>query len=133
MLRLCIDISMKVAGLKILASISMPGRPGLSLASASSMPRVTSSVFAQGSFSTIIIKPASSLMTASPMSGRVPHFTVATSPISGASARRTRRSNWLIGTAARSSGVTTGDGWWMTRRWFGVSNMPSTRVLAFSV
>ena len=55
--RLRIDSSMKVAGRKIVESISMPGRPGRIAASASSTPRVTSSVLAHGSFSTIIIRP----------------------------------------------------------------------------
>ena len=44
---------MNVAGRKIVVSISMPGRPGRSSSSALSTPRVTSSVFAHGSFSTI--------------------------------------------------------------------------------
>jgi multidrug efflux pump subunit AcrA (membrane-fusion protein) len=46
------------------------------------------SVFAHGSFSTMSISPASSLITASPISGRVPHLTVATSESRGASSTR---------------------------------------------
>ena len=49
--------SMKVAGRKMWASISIPGRPGFSAARAASTPRVTSSVLAHGSFSTIIMRP----------------------------------------------------------------------------
>jgi hypothetical protein len=67
--RLSIDASMKVAGRKIVGSISMPGRPGSSSSSASSTPRVTSSVLAQGSFSTMSMRPGPSFTTASPVSG----------------------------------------------------------------
>ena len=77
--RLWSAISMKVAGRKIWASIWTPCRPGFNAASASSTPRVTSSVLAQGSFSTIIIRPGPPLMTASPIIGHVSHFTSATS------------------------------------------------------
>ena len=69
MLRLSIASSMKSAGRKIVVSISMPGRPGRISSSAASTPRVTSSVLAQGNFSTMSISPGPSLMTASPMSG----------------------------------------------------------------
>ena len=55
--RLLIDSSMNVAGRKIVESIAMPGRPGLSSSSAASTPRVTSRVFAHGSFSTMSIRP----------------------------------------------------------------------------
>ena len=68
--RLSIDSSIKVAGRKISMRRSRcPGRPGWRSWSASSTPRVTSSVFAHGSFSTISIRPGPPLMTASPMSG----------------------------------------------------------------
>ena len=108
--RFSIDISMNVAGRKILASISIPGSPGLRLSSAASIPCVTSSVLAHGSFSTIIINPAWLLMTAPPISGRVPHLTVATSDSFGASGMRILLSNWLTGMRPSSSGVSTGDG-----------------------
>ena len=69
--RLWTDISMKVAGRKMVESMSTPGSPGRRSASTFSTPRVTSSVLAQGSFSTIIIRPGPSLMTASPTMGQV--------------------------------------------------------------
>ena len=72
---------MNVAGRKISESISIPGSPGFSDSSAASTPRVTSSVLAQGSFSTIIIRPGPSLMTASPIIGQVSQTTLATSPM----------------------------------------------------
>ena len=69
LLRLPIASSMNVAGRKIAASTSIPGKAGSRTASASSTPRVTSRVFAQGNFSTISRRPSPSLMTASPMRG----------------------------------------------------------------
>ena len=118
---------MKVAGRKIVESISMPGSPGFRAASASSTPRVTSSVFAHGSFSTIIIRPRSSLMTASPTSGQVSHTTWPTSPRRGGLARRPLS---VSGTAASCSTESTGDSLWMAKRWLGVSIIPSMRALA---
>ncbi len=125
--RLPIACSMKVAGLKIVESISMPGRPGFNSASTFSTPRVTSSVLAHGSFSTIIIRPTPSLMTASPMSGQVSHFTTATSFSRGGLLRRFFDATE---TSARCSGEKTGESKWMTSRWLGVSSMPSMRVFA---
>ncbi len=125
--RLSIDSSMKVAGRKIVESISMPGRPGFNAASASSMPRVTSSVLAHGSFSTINIRPRSSLMTASPTRGHVSQTTLPTSPSRGGSARLPLS---VSGTAARCSVENTGDSLWMAKRWLGVSIIPSMRALA---
>ena len=125
--RLSIDSSMKVAGRKIVESISTPGRPGLRAASACSTPRVTSSVFAHGSFSTIIIRPGPSLMTASPTIGQVSQATVATSRSRGGSRRRVFSAT---GTSARCSTENTGDSLWITSRWLGVSSMPSMRVFA---
>src|SRR5262249_39191435 len=117
--------SMKVAGRKIWASMSTPCRPGLSAASASSTPRVTSSVLAHGSFSTIIMRPGPPLMTPSPIIGQVSHFTSATSP------RRTvlppRTSS---GTLARSFASRTGRTYRRARRWLGVSMNPSVWSLA---
>ena len=60
---------MNVAGRKIVVSMSMPTRPGRSSSIAASTPRVTSSVFAHGNFSTMSMSPGPSLMTASPASG----------------------------------------------------------------
>src|SRR5262245_6026968 len=123
--RLCKASSMKVAGRKIWASMSTPCRPGLSAASASSTPRVTSSVLAHGSFSTIIMRPGPPLMTPSPIIGQVSHFTSATSP------RRTvlppRTSS---GTLARSFASRTGRTYRRARRWLGVSMNPSVWSLA---
>ena len=48
---------MNVAGRKMWLSIWMPGRPGRISSSALSMPRVTSSVFAHGNFSTTSMRP----------------------------------------------------------------------------
>jgi hypothetical protein len=56
-LRLPMAASTKVAGRKMVESISMPGRPGRISWSATSTPRVTSRVLPQGSFSTISIRP----------------------------------------------------------------------------
>ena len=71
--------SIKVAGRKIVVSMSMPGRPGLSASRASSTPRVTSSVLPQGYFSTINSNPGLPLMIASPMAGGAPICTFPTS------------------------------------------------------
>jgi hypothetical protein len=68
-LRLLMDVSMNVAGRKMLESMPTPGRPGFSCSRASSTPLVTSRVLAHGSFSTMSMSPSPSLMTASPMSG----------------------------------------------------------------
>ena len=65
--RLSIEVSMKLAGRKMVVSIAMPGRPGAIAASAASTPRVTSRVLPHGSFSTISMMPTLSLMTASPL------------------------------------------------------------------
>ena len=69
MVRLWSDISMKVAGRKIVESISTSGRPGRSVSRAASTPRVTCSVLAQGNFSTMRRRPGPSLMIASPTIG----------------------------------------------------------------
>ena len=64
-----IDCSMKAAGRKMPASTVTPDRPGLSSSSAWSMPRVISSVFPHGNFSTTSSSPGWPLMMASPISG----------------------------------------------------------------
>ena len=64
-----IEIWMNVAGRKMWLSIWTPGRPGRMSSIALSIPRVTSSVFAHGNFSTTSSRPCLSLMTASPKSG----------------------------------------------------------------
>ena len=73
-------VSIKVAGRKIVVSISISPRPGRRASSASSTPRVTSSVLPQGYFSTINNKPGRPLMIASPMAGGAPIRTLPTSP-----------------------------------------------------
>ena len=65
--RLSIEVSMKVAGRKMVVSTRMPGSPGCIAVSASSTPRVTSTVLPQGSFSTISMMPTPSSMMASPL------------------------------------------------------------------
>ena len=80
--RLSMEVSMKLAGRKILVSISTPGSPGFIASRAASTPRVTSSVLPQGNFSTISIRPGPSLMTASPTIPCGPYSTFATSPSS---------------------------------------------------
>ena len=53
---------MKVAGRKMVVSISMPGRPGRISSMAASTPLVTSRVLAQGKLSTISSRPGPSLI-----------------------------------------------------------------------
>ena len=87
LLRFLSEVSMKLAGRKMVVSISRPGRPGLSDSMASSTPRVTSRVLAHGSFSTIIMRPGPGSkpapfptpMTASPTIGGPVSTTLATS------------------------------------------------------
>jgi hypothetical protein len=79
--RLDSDISMNVAGRKMVESISTSARPGFIASSASSTPSVTSNVFPHGCFSTILRVPGPSLMTASPIICACPSTTSATSPI----------------------------------------------------
>jgi hypothetical protein len=81
-------------------------RPGRISSIAASTPRVTSRVLAQGSFSTISIRPGPSLMTASPKSGQVSHTTSPTSPRRSGVPSGFLRS--LMGTWARSSGAKIG-------------------------
>ena len=101
--RLSIESSMKVAGRKMEESTSTPGRPGRISASACSTPRVTSMVFAHGSFSTMSISPSPSLITASPISGWWPSTRSATSW------SWTWRPSWVrIGIVFMSSEVTIG-------------------------
>ena len=71
---------MKVAGRKIVVSISTSLRPGRSVSIAASTARVTDSVFAPSCFSTMRRRPGPSLMTASPIGGGNPSVTSATSP-----------------------------------------------------
>ncbi len=104
--RLLIEVSMKVAGRKMVVSISMPFNPGRISLIASSTPLVTSRVFAQGSFSTISINPSPWLMTASPKSGQVSQTTSATSLMSRGDPSAFVRS--LMGTSPNFSGVMRG-------------------------
>ncbi len=76
--RLASDISMNVAGRKIVVSISTSFSPGRSASMAASTPRVTESVLAPSCFSTISRRPGPSLMTASPIGGGKPSRTSAT-------------------------------------------------------
>ena len=80
-LRFRSDISMNVAGRKMVGSTAIPASAGFMSSSASSTPRVTVSVFAPSCFSTISIRPGPLLMTASPMGAGKPSTTVATSPM----------------------------------------------------
>ena len=126
--RFSIDCSMKVAGLKIVESIFMSGRPGANSASAASTPRVTSIMFAHGSFSTINIRLTSSSMTASPIIAQVSHLTLPMSRSRGGAIAPFF--TMATGTPARCSGVNTGVTWRITSLWLGVSIIPSIRVFA---
>ena len=118
-------VSTKVAGRKMVESISMPGRPGRISSRAASTPRVTSRVLPQGSFSTISMSPGPSLMTASPISGWWSTFRSATSPRRSGLPPRCSTGTW-----ARSSGVTMGSLCWISRRWLGVSTNPPVPMMA---
>ena len=63
------DISINVAGRKIVVSISTSFSPGRNVSIAASTARVTDSVFAPSCFSTMSRRPGPSLMTASPIGG----------------------------------------------------------------
>ena len=115
--RLSIASSMKVAGRKMVLSISMPERPGRIFSKASSTPRVTSSVLAHGNFSTMSRMPGPPLITASPISGHVPSLSSATS-------LRTSPGLPLMGRLARSSGPAMGTTFWTQSLWLGVSMKP---------
>ena len=78
-LRLASDISMKVAGRKMVESTSTPAVPASARRAPSSTSRVTCSVLPSGCFSTISSRPGPSLMTASPIGGGEPSTTSATS------------------------------------------------------
>ena len=117
--------STKVAGRKIVGSISTPARAGRSVSRACSTWRVTSRVLACGCFSTIKSSPGPSLMTASPINGNVPSFTTAMSPrVIVVPCRR------ATDTRARSSGVRTGSVCCTWSRWFGVSTKPPLPITA---
>ena len=98
-LRLSSDCSTNVAGRKIVASISMPGRPGRSSSIALSIPSVTSIVLAPRNFCTMSMRPGPSLMTPSPHSGWKSSLTLATSEM-----RSTLPSRRATGTLPSSSG-----------------------------
>ena len=127
-LRLSSATSIKSAGRKRVGSISRPGSPGRSAASASSTPCVTSSVLAHGNFSTTSISPGPSLIIASPISGWWPSTTLAMSlRRSGVPSARCLP---LSGTCARSSGLAIGDTCWMPSRWLPVSINPPVPITA---
>ena len=115
--RLSTDSSMYVAGRAIEVSMSMPARPGRSLSSASSTPRVTSSVLAFGNFSITIRLSSPPVSTASPISGWWSSTTSATS---------LRRSGAAPSTVTfeRSSALTIGKMWRTSSRCCGVSIQP---------
>ena len=117
--RFLIDRSIKVAGRKIVGTISTSLSPGFMAARASSTLRVTSSILAAGCFSTISNRPTPSLMMASPIIGGDPILTSATSPRCRADPSRNETT-----VRARSSGVTTDVSWRTAMRWFGVSTNP---------
>ncbi|MCG3163696.1 MAG: hypothetical protein JMDDDDMK_05141 [Acidobacteria bacterium] len=111
--------SMKVAGRKIVESISTSFKPGRSALSAASTLRDTSSVLPVGCFSTISSRPGPSLMIASPMGGGNPSITSATAlNCSGAPLRK------ATGMRARSCGCATADICATDSRWLGVSTKP---------
>ena len=117
--RLSRDISMKVAGRKIVESTSMPPRAGRRASRASSTRRVTSRVLPQGCFSTMRRRPGPSLMTASPIGAGCPSTTRATSPMRSAAPPRK-----ATGTVARSSALVMAPVWATASRWLGVSMKP---------
>ncbi len=125
-LRLPRDSSMNEAGRNRVVSTAIPVRPGCSSLSASSTPRVTSSVLPHGSFSTISISPGPPLMTASPISCWWSSTTVATS----ASFRGGSPSRSSSGTWARSAGDVMGCTCLMVRLWLGVSSAPPVPIKA---
>ncbi len=94
--RLASDISMKVAGRKIVESTSTPLRAGFRAARAASTSRVTWRVLPSGCFSTMRSSPGPPLMTPSPIGGWNPSTTSATS-----ARRRT------VGSAERGSRTNT--------------------------
>ncbi len=101
--RLPIDCSMNVAGLKMLVSTSIPRSPGAISAMASSTPRVTSKVLAPRNFCTTSSRPGPSLTTASPISGPESTRTVPRSP-----SFSTLPSRWTTGTSRSCSGPVMG-------------------------
>ena len=119
LVRLSIASSMNVAGRKIWASMAIPGRPGRSSSSAASTPLVTSRVLAQGSFSTMSMRPSPWLMTASPMSGWWSLTRSATWL-----RRICRPSSVTMGRLARSSWVTMGCTCRIPSRWSEPSTQP---------
>ena len=113
---------MKLACWKIVVSKWIPSSPGSSDRIASSTPRVSCTVFAQGSFSTTSSRPGWSLMTALPINGGKAAWTVATSPIV------TSPLPPSTVTPARSAGPTTGSTCCTPIRWFGVSTIPPVPI-----
>ena len=81
------DISMNVAGRKMVGSTSTSSSPGAAPRARARRPRVTSSVLPPGCFSTISSRPGPSLMMASPIGGGKPSVTSATSPSAAAHVR----------------------------------------------
>ena len=129
--RLSIDSSMKVAGRKIVESISMPGSPGLQrrehlLDAARHVERV-------GPRQLLDDHHQADSVVDDGIADHRPGVPVHVGDI--AQPRRVGRRLFFraIGTSARCSGEKTGVSWWMTSRWLGVSSMPSMRVFAAAV
>ncbi len=128
LMRLSKATSTKVAGRKMVVSMSMSRSPGAISSMAASTPCVTSTVLAHGNFSTIKSKPGPSFTTASPIIGQVSSTISATSPsLRGVPSLCTLS---LMGTFARSTGEITGSTCWIGSRWFGVSRKPPVPTMA---
>ncbi len=116
------------AGRKTALSMFIPARPGRRASRASSMPLVTSRVWAVGSFSTMSMRPGLPLTMASPMSGWWSSTTLVTSPrrrgAPSAPLAGPLSSDGSMGTPARSVGVMSGETWRTASRWLGASKNP---------
>ena len=117
--RLLSDISMKVAGRKMVESISRPFRPGRMAFRAASTCRVTSRVLAPGCFSTMSSRPGPSFITASPMGAGKPSTTCATSPSFKLTPLRKVTGIW-----AKSAADWMAEDCDTARRWLGESMKP---------
>ena len=134
-LRLPSDISMNVAGRKMVESTSTPASAGFRAARASSTSRVTCSVLPSGCFSTIRSRPGPPLMTPSPIGGGEPSITSATSTsrrIAGMAGAEPAVAAEPAGDGdrvpsairPRSAAVFTGDVCVTAMRWLGPSRNP---------
>ena len=126
--RLSIDCSMKVAGRKIVVSISIPGSPVRSSATACSTPSVTSMVLAPRNFWTISSRPGPPLTTPAPHTGWWPSRTVPRSD-----SRSTRPLLFTTGTSPSWSGPTIGCTCRTFMRWPPASTNPPVPGAKLSV